>query len=152
MKRLWKRREGTAEEEKNKPMPLFFFSFYFLSGWLTAGEAEGLERERQRRRWRRRGRRRREGGTEISHNRKLRHTHSHTHSVFVCFWESAWTGKEGREGEWRGGWESRPPPLLLSLSFSPLLLSSPPPSLSLWSRRVAASDSAWRNHERCHHR
>lgn len=52
------------------------------------------------------------------------------------------SGKEGRESDAEAGRAGPPssPPLPLFLSF-PSLLPSPPPSLSLWSRRVAASDS-----------
>lgn len=143
-------RGDQQERKKNKPISTFFciiifLSFHFLTGWVTAGEEEGLERERERRRWRRRGRRRRrrrsrEGAEEISHNRKQVDTHvQYTYTPRVCVCVSkreaartrGWTGKEGRESDAEAG-RAGPPPLLSSSSPSlSLLLSSPPPSLSL---------------------
>lgn len=167
-------RGDQQERKKNKPISTFFciiifLSFHFLTGWVTAGEEEGLERERERRRWRRRGRRRRrrrsrEGAEEISHNRKQVDTHvQYTYTPRVCVCVCLRERLREREGERerKGGRVTRrlgepapllssPPPLPLFLSSSPLLPSSL--SLSQWSRRAAASDSAWRNHERCHHR
>lgn len=142
-------RGDQQERKKNKPISTFFciiifLSFHFLTGWVTAGEEEGLERERERRRWRRRGRRRRrrrsrEGAEEISHNRKQVDTHvQYTYTPRVCVCVSkreaartrGWTGKEGRESDAEAG-RAGPPPLLSSSSPSLSLLLSSPPLLPL---------------------
>lgn len=128
------KRERTALANNSTASFLFIIVFF-----ITSFQAESLlvrrkvwRRERECRRQRRkRGRRRRqrgEGGKQISHNRK-----QHTRTVRLCVRapkrETARprerSGKEGRESDAEAG-RAGPPPLLLSLSFSPSLLSSPP--------------------------
>lgn len=164
--------ERGSSRERVYNICLSFFLSLFVFSPFTSFQAESLLVRRKVWRGNERGgggggggEEEEEEGREISNNRKQSDTHTnvtHTHTPRVCVSERetarsrGWTGKEGRESDAEAG-RAAPPPSSsstpLPLFSSPLLLpSSLPLSLSLWSRRVAASHSAWRNHERCHHR
>lgn len=147
---------GGGLESSGRPIiPLLLFSFLILS-LFTSFQAESLlvrrkvwrGNECRRKQRRKRGRRRRQRGRQADKpQQEATHTRTHTHTrtpcacVCVCprgrdcATERA-NGKgrkEGRESDAEAGRAA--PPLPLPLSLLPLL------PLSVWSRRVAASDS-----------
>lgn len=131
-----KRERATLANNSTASFLLLFFITSFQAESLLLRRKVSRREGECRRQWRKRGRRRRqrgEGGKQISNNRK-----QHTRTVRLCVRvpkrETARprerSGKEGRESDAEAG-RAGPPPLLLSLSFSPSLPFSPPLPSSL---------------------